>query len=87
VAAGLATTSTAPLIQLDVIASDIDRAPIHAPYITTLDSEFLERVEIVTEFRRIVLLAEDHILKGDHAFAYSSRIAGEAARPWNAALE
>jgi hypothetical protein len=98
VAAALATIAPAHAINLDVSASDIDRAlviarerereraPFHAPYITTLDSEFLERVEIVTEFRRIVLLAEEQIRKGDHAFAYSSRIAGEAARPWKQRL-
>lgn len=62
---------------------DAERAQFHAPYIKTFDDPFVERVEIVTEFRRIVLLCEEHIKKGDRGFAYSSRIAAEAVRPWN----
>jgi hypothetical protein len=94
VAAALATTSPAYAINLNVSASDVDRvlaiarerdrerAPFHAPYITAIDSEFVERIEVVTELRRILLLAEERIRTGDRGFAYSSRLAMEAARPW-----
>jgi hypothetical protein len=82
-------------LNLQLTPSDIDRAltnarqreseraRFHAPYVTTFSGPFVERIEIVTEFRRVVLLAEDHILKGDRGFAYSTRLAQEAVRPWN----
>lgn len=66
------------------IARDQDRARerFHAPYIVTVNDPFVERIEIVTEYRRVVLLAEDRIRKGDRAFAYSGRLAANALEPW-----
>jgi hypothetical protein len=60
-----------------------ERAAFHAPYIHQLDTPTVQSIEVITEFRRVVLLAEDKILRGDRAFAYSSRAAAEAVKPWN----
>ena len=66
------------------IARDQDRARerFHLAYITNINDPFVERIEIVTEYRRVVIIAEDHIRKGDRAFAYSARLAANAVEPW-----
>jgi hypothetical protein len=61
---------------------DGERAQFHAPYIEQLNTPTVQSIEIVSEFRRVVLLAEDHILRGDRGFAYSTRMAGDAVQPW-----
>jgi hypothetical protein len=82
-AINLAVT-TADIDRALVIARgrDAERARFHAPYIVTLKDPTVQSIEIITEFRRIVLLAEDHILKGDRGFAYSTRIAQAGAATW-----
>ena len=66
------------------IARDQDRVRerFHAAYITPINDPFVEWIEIVSEFRRVVVIAEDRIAKGDRAFAYSARLAGDAASIW-----
>ena len=95
-AAVLAVAMVAPLgaINLTVSAPDIERALVlardrdaerarfHARYTTTLSGPVVESVEILTEFRRIVLLAEERIRQGDRGFAYSVRMAQQASEPW-----
>jgi hypothetical protein len=49
---------------------DRDRARVHAPYVVTVKSPTVqyysvETVEVVTEFRRLVLIAEDHARLND----------------------
>jgi hypothetical protein len=61
---------------------DAERARFHARYTTTLTNSFVQRVELVTELRRVVLLAEEHIAKGNRGFAYSVRVAQNAIQPW-----
>lgn len=85
-------------IDLDVTAEDVDRAltiarsrdreraAFHAPYIKLLDIATVERVEVVSEFRRIVLTAEDRALKGDRAFTHSVTLAQHANAPWKGRL-
>ncbi|HYU80955.1 MAG TPA: hypothetical protein VEK56_18345 [Vicinamibacterales bacterium] len=63
-------------------ASDAERARFHAPYISSSSNPIVERVEIVTELRRLVLVAEDHIRRGDRMFAYSVRLAQDGVSPW-----
>jgi hypothetical protein len=82
-------------MDLQLTTADVDRALIiargterererfHAPYIQQLDSPTVESIEIISEFRRVVLVAEEHILRGDRAFAYSSRLAADAVKPWS----
>jgi hypothetical protein len=63
--------------------SDADRARFHAAYIVPLSSAdpAIERLEVLTEFRRVVIEAEDRLRKGDHMFG-----AGQASgviRAWH----
>src|SRR5690606_25493720 len=88
-------SSTAGAIKLDVTrldveralaiarSSDAERARFHAPYIVAVDTPFVDRVELISPYRRVVLLAEQHISKGDRAFAYSITRAYEASRVWS----
>ena len=61
---------------------DAERARFHSRYITTLTNPFVESIELVTELRRVVLLAEEHIRQGNRGFAYSVRIVQDAVQPW-----
>jgi hypothetical protein len=38
---------------------EAERERFHAPYIQVVNLPFIERVEVVSEFRRVVLLAEE----------------------------
>ena len=85
-------------IDLDVTPQDVERAlaiaraqdrerdAFHAPYIKHVNIATVERVEVVSEFRRIVLAAQDRLLKGDRAFAHSVTRAHEANTPWKRRL-
>jgi hypothetical protein len=64
-------------------SSDGERARFHAPYIVKVNDPFLESVEVVSEYRRVVLLAEDRGRKGDRAFGYSLKLAQQALGPWH----
>jgi hypothetical protein len=76
--------TTADIERALVIARgrDGERARFHAPYIQNLNHSTVQSVEIISEFRRVVLLAEDHILRGDRGFAYSPRLAEDGVKPW-----
>lgn len=63
-------------------ATESERAAFHAPYRVAVNTPFVETVEVVSEFRRVVLLAEERIRKGDRAFGYSTRLAAQAVAPW-----
>ena len=90
--------TVARAIDLDVTPQDVDRAlaiarspdreraAFHAPYVRLLNIATVERVEVVSEFRRIVLTAEDRMLKGDRAFGYSVTQAQQANAPWKGRL-
>lgn len=58
--------------------TEAERARFHAPYIQRGETPFVERAEVVSEFRRVVLMAEEHIARGDRFFAYSSTRATDA---------
>ena len=61
---------------------EAERVRFHAPYIHNVNTATVQSIEIISEFRRVVLLAEEHILRGDRGFAYSTRIAGDAVKAW-----
>ena len=61
---------------------DADRARFHAPYIKEVNTPFVERIEVVSELRRVVLLAEEQIARGDRSFAYSLTRASDALQVW-----
>ena len=61
---------------------ETDRAQFHAPYIQKVDTTFIERVEAVSELRRVVLLAEEQIARGNGNFVYSLTRASDALEVW-----
>jgi hypothetical protein len=82
----LVTVAVAPAaaLKIDISHEDIERAltlararpeeraRFHALYLQKVDTPFIEHIEIVSEFRRVVLMAEEQIARGDRFFAYSS---------------
>jgi hypothetical protein len=71
--------------------TDADRARFHAAYILpidgpTIDAWTVEQVEILTEFRRLELMAEDHVRLNDTWARAGLREAEEAMRPWKGLL-
>ena len=61
--------------------SDRDRASFHARYLTVVKDSPVEQIEIISEFRRLVLTAEEHLRRGDWLFTRSPQSAIEAVRP------
>src|SRR5437879_1054039 len=91
IAAGLVVPLIVPIRDADVEralrighGSDPDRARFHQPYILAVGDATVEQIEIVTEFRRVVLYAEDRIRQGDHMFG--PRQVETALRQWRGRL-
>jgi hypothetical protein len=94
VAVILGSVVPAAALKIDISAQDVDRAltiarsreheraGFHAPYIQQINTPFVERAELVTEFRRVVLLAEERAAKGDRYPGYSVTSATEALKVW-----
>jgi hypothetical protein len=61
---------------------DVERQAFHAPYIQAVNSPFIERAEVISELRRVVLLAEEQVARGDRLFAYSLTRATDALQVW-----
>jgi hypothetical protein len=59
-------------------ARDSERQQFHRPYVIDLPGPVVSQIEVVTEFRRLVIIAEEHVLRGDWMFTRSVRAAGEA---------
>lgn len=49
--------------------SDASRALFHAPYVVAVDDPLVEHLEVITEFRRFVLAAEDQAKAGNWMMA------------------
>jgi hypothetical protein len=62
--------------------SDRDRAGFHARYLAVVKDSPVEQIEVISEFRRLVLTAEEHLRRGDWLFTQSPQSAIEAVRPW-----
>ena len=60
---------------------DAERQQFHRRYITELSDPVVTQVEIVTDFRRVVMIAEEHVLHGDWMFTRGVRAAEEAIKP------
>lgn len=59
------------------------RARFHAPYILPLNDATVERMEVITEFRRCVLVTEEQLRLGNWMFSQGVREAREALEPWH----
>lgn len=62
--------------------SDSSRARFHALYVQQVNDATLEQIEVITEFRRCVMLTEERLRLGDWIFARGVRAVGEAMRPY-----
>ena len=81
-------------IKIDISLEDVDRALViarsreadrekfHASYMQKVDTEYIESAEVVTELRRVVLLAEERASRGDRTFGYSATRANDALSVW-----
>jgi hypothetical protein len=81
-------------IDLDVSLQDMEavltiargteavRAAFHAPYVLDTDDPALESLEVITERRRLALIAAERIAIGDPLFTRGTLRAEEALRPW-----
>jgi hypothetical protein len=85
---------TAFSLDLDVTSADIEavlkvarsegdgRILFHQPYVFPVDHPVVERVEAITETRRLMLIAESRIAAGEPLFAQGLIPATEALKPW-----
>ena len=81
-------------LKIAITSADVDRAMVsarsreadrerfHGPYIQVVNTPFIERVEVVSELRRVVLLAEERAARGDRFFGYSVTRATDALQVW-----
>lgn len=60
---------------------DSERAQFHSRYLFDLRDATVTQIEVVTEYRRLVLVTEEHILRGDWLFSRSARSAEQALAP------
>lgn len=67
-------------------APEPQRAAFHKPYVLHLDHAELEQLDVITEYRRYVLAAEDQLRMGNWLFAQSVRDAQEKLKPWRERL-
>lgn len=62
--------------------SEPERGRFHAAYLLSVTEPFVERLDVITEYRRLVLIAEQRVVAGDWMFANGLRAAEEALRAW-----
>ena len=62
-------------------ARDAERQQFHSRYIFNLTDPAVTQIEVITEFRRLVVIAEDHVLRGDFMFTRGVRAGEQALAP------
>lgn len=60
---------------------EVERTLFHAPYVYAIN-DIVERIEVVTELRRLMQIAETRMAGGDPLFAHGTLRAEEELRPW-----
>jgi hypothetical protein len=60
---------------------DSERQQFHRRYVFDLRDATVTQIEVITEFRRLVLVTEEHIFRGDWMFSRSARSAEQALAP------
>jgi hypothetical protein len=63
-------------------ARDSERQQFHHRYVFDLHDDTVTQIEVVTEFRRLVLITEEHIFRGDWLFSRSVTAAEQALAPF-----
>lgn len=84
VAAIALTLSTADIERALAVAraSDAERTAFHARYRIASNDATLEQVEVITEFRRVVLAAEERGRMGDWMFLHSTGSVQKLVQPY-----
>jgi hypothetical protein len=59
-------------------ARDAERQQFHSHYVFKLTDPAVTQIEVITEFRRLVIIGEDHVLRGDWMFTRGLRAAEQA---------
>ena len=62
-------------------ARDSERQQFHRRYVIDLPGPVVTQIEAITEFRRLVIIAEEHVLRGDWMFTRSLRAGQDAIAP------
>jgi len=62
-------------------ARDAERQQFHRRYVVDLPGPIVTQIDVTTEFRRLVIIAEEHVLRGDWMFTRGIRAAEEALAP------
>jgi hypothetical protein len=60
---------------------DSERAQFHSRYVFDLPGDTVTRLEVLTEFRRLVITTEEHLRIGDEMFSRGTRLAEAALTP------
>jgi hypothetical protein len=60
---------------------DSERQQFHHRYVFDLKDDTVTQIEVITEFRRLVLVSEEHIFRGDWLFTRSVRSGEQALAP------
>jgi hypothetical protein len=60
---------------------DSERLQFHRKYLFDLPGDTVTQVEVITEFRRLVMITEDHLRVGDQMFSRGARAAEAALAP------
>ena len=60
---------------------DAERQQFHRRYVVDLPGPAVTQIEVITEFRRMVMIAEEHVLRGDSMFTRGRREAEAAIGP------
>src|SRR4051812_32007191 len=59
-----------------------ERAKFHARYQVPTSDPSLERLDVITEYRRVLVVIGQRLAAGDFAFATNTRLVEDAMRPW-----
>jgi hypothetical protein len=60
---------------------DSERQQFHQRYVFDLKNDTVTQIEVITEFRRLVLISEEHVFRGDWLFTRSVRSGEQALAP------
>jgi hypothetical protein len=64
-------------------SSEAERARFHGRYRFALNDPTVTQVEVITEFRRVVIVGEDRLRRGDWMFTQGTRAAEAAVQEWH----
>jgi hypothetical protein len=63
-------------------SSDAERARFHEAYRVPVPQREVESLEVITEYRRMVMIAEERMSTGAWSYTVTIRSAEEALQPW-----